>query len=83
MCSKDEAVKFFNLMVHNTYEIAPVSLRVSLMEKKAKNVRLLLGKTLPSNHWLETFVTSFVEQLAFNTNKWQWMIQAYVQSKNM
>ena len=38
MFSKDEAVKFFNLMVHNTYEIAPVSLRVSLMEKKAKKI---------------------------------------------
>lgn len=40
MFSKDEAVKFFNLMVHNTYEIAPVSLRVSLMEKKAKKIVL-------------------------------------------
>ena len=27
-------------MVHNTYEIAPVSLRVSLMEKKAKKIVL-------------------------------------------
>ena len=40
MCSKDEAVKFFNLMVHNTYEIAPVSLRVSLMEKKGQKIVL-------------------------------------------
>ena len=27
-------------MVHNTYEIAPVSLRVSFMEKKAKKIVL-------------------------------------------
>ena len=40
MCSKDEAVKCFNLMVHNTYEIAPVSLRVSLTEKKGQKIVL-------------------------------------------
>lgn len=44
MFSKDEAVKFFNLMVHNTYEIAPVSLRVSLMEKKGQKCKVIIGK---------------------------------------